>query len=88
LERDSARSKKILKDKIIYAYKSDFDKRLIQQSSIIHNVDFNVDDYCFADTTDYLNYAHTAGKEQRENIAGQSQKDKDYYENSGRYYYV
>jgi len=79
--------KKILKDKVIFAYKASFDKILIQQSSIINNVDFNTDDYYFIDTQDYLNPAHIVGKEQREEIAGQSQKDKDYYENSGRYQY-
>lgn len=73
--------KKILKNKIIFSYKSDFDKRLIQQSSLFNNVDFNVDDYHFLNTKDYLNPAHIVGKEQREEIAGQSQKDKDYYEN-------
>lgn len=81
--------KKILKGKVIFAYKASFDKRLIQQSSLINNVDFNTDDYYFTDAQDYLNPAHVVGKEQREEkIGGQSQKDKDYYENSGRYYYV
>lgn len=81
--------KKILKDKVIFAYKASFDKRLIQQSSLINNADFNTDDYYFTDAQDYLNPAHVVGKEQREEkIGDQSQKDKDYYENSGRYYYA
>jgi len=79
--------KKILKNKIIYAYKADFDKRLIQQSSLIYNVDFDVNDYNFMNTKEYTNLAHIAGQKQREEIAGQSQKDKDYYENIWRNYY-